>query len=127
MENQELVELETSLRNFFFDSADSVKGQSVYAGRMKYRGLTLKMDNANKDEPSFKVSIGAFEAVFRLSDGLKIYGSLAGDEKIVMKWFYRGANQSLLRDAYGKNRLSDGEALNRNCADVGLNMDSNKS
>lgn len=126
MENEQLTELETSLRNFFFDSADSPKDQSSYAGRMKYRGLTLKIDDSQKEEPAFKVSIGVFEASFRISDGLKIHGSLAGDEKVVMKWYYRGSNHQLMESLMSKAQSGKIEMVNTSYVDVGLNVNSKK-
>lgn len=127
MDNERVLELETSLRNFFFDFAEVGQGQSAYAGRMKYRGLSLKIDDSQKEEPAFKVGIGTFEATFRISDGLKINGSLAGDEKIVMKWFYRGYNQQLLLELVGKVKSDKIEMVNTNYVDTGLNIDSKKS
>lgn len=94
MQDEDLILLESSLRNYMLNSVDVSHGGSA----MKYRGLNLLIDSSDKNNLMFKVRIAAFEASFRVSDGQKVNGSLCGDEKLVSKWFHRGYNKQQLND-----------------------------
>lgn len=89
---------------------------------MKYRGLSILIDDSDKGEPAFKVRIGAFEASFRIRDGLKVHGSLCGDEKIVIKWFYRGTNQQILRGMVGRVESANPQMVQTNYVKTDLKL-----
>ena len=122
MENEEIQELETSLKNYFLNSSENNKGPADHSSRMKYRGLSITIDLSQKEEPVFKVRIGAFEAMFRIRDGLKIHGSLCGDEKLVIKWFHWGNNKQILNGLVGKANLDSPKMIDTNYVDVSLNI-----
>ena len=122
MEKPELYELETSLKNYFLNSNEDNKGPVSHSNQMKYRGLSITMDESDKSEPAFKVRIGAFEASFRIRDGLKVHGSLCGDEKIVIKWFYRGSNKQTLRSMAGKIENNNPQMVQTNYVKTDLNL-----
>ncbi len=95
MDDDNINILENSLSNYLISSSESLPENFDSSKRMKYRGLSITLDS-REDEPAFKVRIGAFEGSFRIKDGLKIHGSLCGDEKLVIKWYLRGSNQELM-------------------------------
>lgn len=103
MDEEQLNQLETSLKNYFLSYDEDNRGQIDHSKMMKYRGLSLEVDNKEVEEPAFKVRIGAFEASFRVRDGLKVRGSLCGDEKKVSKWYYRGYNQQTIIQAFSSS------------------------
>ncbi len=113
MNNEDLNLLENSLKNYLLNSNEDRAGQIDNSKRMKYRGLSLDLDRAQVEEPAFKVRIGAFEASFRIRDGLKINGSLCGDEKMVIKWYYRGTNQQQLQSLIGAVTREEGPKMVR--------------
>lgn len=123
MESEEIVALETSLKNYFLNSSENNKGPVDHSSRMKYRGLSIDIDTSEKDDPAFKVRIGAFEASFRIRDGLKVHGSLCGDEKIVIKWFHRGSNQQLLASLVGKESRNSPQTVETNYVDTSIKID----
>lgn len=122
MESQEITELETSLKNYFLNCGENNKGPADHSSMMKYRGLSIDIDTSDKDEPAFKVRIGAFEASFRIRDGLKVHGSLCGDEKIVIKWYYRGTNEIILKSLVGKINSDTPQMVETNYVDVSLKI-----
>lgn len=124
MKNEEVLELETSLKNFFLNSNEITKDKLSSANIMKYRGLSMEIEEAGEDGLVFKVRIGAFEAKFRVRDGLKIHGSLCGDEKIVMKWYYRGSNQQILQSFASRTSLEPSKTVDTNYAGSDLKLDS---
>lgn len=121
MDTEEIFQLENSLKNYFLDSVE--KNQSNSSNKMKYRGLSLRIEDFRDEEPVFKVRIGAFEAEFRIRDGLKVHGSLCGDERTVTKWFCRGYNQQTLQGLVGKTDMNSPKMVNTNYVDTGLNID----
>lgn len=125
MDNEEIQELETSLKNYFLNYNDNNRGPADHSSKMKYRGLSITIDPSQKEDPVFKVRIGAFEASFRVRDGLKTYGSLCGDEKIVIKWFYRGNNQQILSGLVGKTNRESPQMVDTNYVDVSLKIKGN--
>lgn len=122
MENEEIQELETSLKNYFLNSSENNSGPANHSSRMKYRGLSITIDPSQKEEPIFKVRIGAFEAMFRIRDGLKVHGSLCGDEKIVIKWFHRGNNKQILGGLVGKAGTDMPKMVDTNYVDTSLKI-----
>lgn len=93
---EELIVLETSLRNFFLkEKGRFVKNNENYV-LMKYRGLSLSMNNDNPRNILFIVRIAALEAQFQVRDGLKVQGSLGGDERLVQQWFEQGTNKQTM-------------------------------
>lgn len=122
MESEEIVILETSLKNYFLNSSENNRGPADHSSSMKYRGLSIDIDTSDKDEAAFKVRIGAFEASFRIRDGLKVHGSLCGDEKIVIKWFHRGSNQQMLNALVGRVNRESPKMVQTNYVDTSLNI-----
>lgn len=123
MKNDEVLELETSLKNFFLNSNEVTKDKLSSSNIMKYRGLSMEIEEGGEDGHIFKVRIGAFEAKFRIRDGLKIHGSLCGDEKIVIKWYYRGSNQQMLQSLAGKTSSEPTKTVETNYAGTDLKLD----
>ncbi len=123
MEKPELYELETSLKNYFLNTNEDNRGPVSHSSQMKYRGLSITLDSSDKNEPAFKVRIGAFEASFRTRDGLKINGSLCGDEKVVIKWFYRGNNQQTLRSLMKSSEGSNPQMVQTNYVQTDLKLE----
>ena len=71
---------------------------------MKYRGLSLKIKNEGTRNAVFIVGITAYEAHFRIYDGIKVQGSLGGDEQLVRKWYmYSGNKEALEKIANTEN------------------------
>lgn len=100
---EHLMELETSLRNFFVkEKTRATTGSTTYM-LMKYRGLSLKLKNIGSKNCSFIVGIAAYEAYFRVADGMKYQGSLGGDEKIVRNWYLNYGNKEKLEAFIGIN------------------------
>lgn len=93
---EELLPVESSLRNYFLKE----KGRNINNNQahilMKYRGLSLSLNDENPRNPLFVVRIGGLEAHFQISDGVKVHGSLGGDERIVYQWFMFGSNKDNL-------------------------------
>lgn len=106
MKKEELFPIENSLKNFILMELDDRRAGVNPSRLIKYRGLSVDIDDADKNNLAFKVRIGAFEATFRISDGLKINGSLCGDEKLITKWYYRGNNRNLLEQVATSRILS---------------------
>lgn len=103
LNNEQLMELETSLRNFFIkEKSRAASGSSSYM-LMKYRGLSLKIRNEGTKNVSFIVGIAAYEAYFRVADGIKYQGSLGGDEKIVRKWYMYFGNKEKMEKLVNLN------------------------
>lgn len=102
---EELMSLETSLRNFFLkEKGRFVKNNENYV-LMKYRGLSLTMNDDNPRNVLFIVRIAALEAQFQVRDGLKIQGSLGGDERLVQQWFEQGTNKQTMVTVATKKKL----------------------
>lgn len=102
---EELMSLETSLRNFFLkEKGRFVKNNENYV-LMKYRGLSLTMNDDNPRNVLFIVRIAALEAQFQVRDGLKIQGSLGGDERLVQQWLEQGTNKQMMVTVATKKKL----------------------
>lgn len=101
---EELMVLETSLRNFFLkEKGRFVKNNENYV-LMKYRGLSLSLNDDNPRNILFIVRIAALEAQFQVRDGLKIQGSLGGDERLVQQWLEQGANKQTMITVASKKK-----------------------
>ena len=100
MLQEEIFLLENSLKNFILREVEN-RGDAR-ASLIKYRGLSFNLASEGT-ERCFKVRIAAFEAFFRVSDGLKIRGSLCGDEKYVIKWYQNGNNRHILQNLSADN------------------------
>lgn len=113
--SDQLIEIESSLKNFFIrEKSRAFAGSSSYT-LMKYRGLSLKIKNEDTKNPVFVVGITAYEAHFRVYDGVKVQGSLGGDEQIVRKWYMYSGNKEALEKIIGYNEAADN---NRKTGDV---------
>ena len=101
---EELYAVESSLRNYFLrEKSRYIKNNENYI-LMKYRGLTLDINDDNRRNILFIVRIAALEAAFDMNNGMKVSGSLAGDEKLVYQWFSQGMNQQVLIEIVSKKR-----------------------
>ena len=78
---------------------------------MKYRGLSLKIKNEGSRNAVFVVGITAYEAHFRIYDGIKVQGSLGGDEQIVRKWYMYSGNKDALEKVSGYNESADDKRI----------------
>lgn len=93
---EHLEEVESSLKNFFLrEKARAFAGHGTYA-LMKYRGLSVSVKYEGTRKAVFIVGIAAYEAHFRISDGMKVQGSLGGDEQIVRKWYMYSGSKEIL-------------------------------
>ena len=101
---EDLYILEASLRNYFLrEKSRFIKNNESYL-LMKYRGLSLGLDDSNPRNVLFIVSIATFEAQFDVRTGHKVFGSLAGDERIVQQWYQLGGIQQTMIDLTNKNK-----------------------
>ncbi|MBQ2645413.1 hypothetical protein IJG14_07590 [bacterium] len=98
--NEEILALESSLKNYFLrEKARHIKNDANLNYKlMKYRGLSLTLDDSNPRNILFVVGIATFEASFDTKTGLRVSGSLAGDERIVYQWFVFGGNQQVIAE-----------------------------
>lgn len=95
MDNEVFQVAETSLRNFFLRKKIRGKSDDSFE-MMKYRGLSLGIDDENPKEVLFIVRIAALEVCFRVSDGKRVQGSLGGDERLVEQWYLLWGNKEML-------------------------------
>ena len=66
----------------------------------RYNNLKLKMDPAQKASPHVIISISMSEAVFNITTGEKITGSLGPDERYVLRWFAKGSTLEGLKECW---------------------------
>ena len=101
---EDLYTLEASLRNYFLrEKSRFIKNNENYL-LMKYRGLSLGLDDSNPRNVIFIVSIATLEAQFEVRTGHKVYGSLGGDERIVQQWYQLGGVQQSMVDITNRNK-----------------------
>lgn len=100
IEKEELHILETGLKNYILKEKSRFMkhGENNFA-LMKYRGLKFTINTDNPRELLFIVRIASLEASFRLRDGIKVLGSLGGDERLVYQWYVLGCDKSLVEAA----------------------------
>ena len=105
--SEQLIEIESSLRNFFIrEKSRAFTGSSTYS-LMKYRGLSLKVKDEGTKNAAFIVGIAAYEAHFRIQDGIKIQGSLGGDENIVRKWYMYTGTKEVMEKITNMDKVPD--------------------
>ena len=105
--SEKLIEIESSLRNFFIrEKSRAFTGSSTYA-LMKYRGMSLRIKDEGTRNAAFVVGIAAYEAHFRIQDGIKIQGSLGGDENLVRKWYMYTGTKEVMEKLTGINDIPD--------------------
>ena len=100
IEREELYILQNGLKNFILKE----KSRYMRLGEnnqnlMKYRGLKFSINAENPREILFVVRIATLEASFRIRDGIKVLGSLGGDERFVYQWFIFNCDKSLMKKA----------------------------
>ena len=109
--------LESSLRNYFLKEKGRYVNKYQIHTLMKYRGLSLSLIDENPRNALFAVCIGGIEAQFQIEDGLKVSGSLAGDEKFVYQWFWLGGNREkmveIIENKHKKMRPMCKHCINR--------------
>ncbi|MGN0014765.1 MAG: hypothetical protein ACI37T_05045 [Candidatus Gastranaerophilaceae bacterium] len=98
----ELMPIESSLRNYFLKEKGRYVNKYQTHTLMKYRGLSLSLNDENPKNSLFAVCIGGLEAQFNVEDGIKTSGSLAGDEKFVYQWYWLGGNKEQMLEIIEK-------------------------
>lgn len=119
IEREELYILQNGLKNFIMKE----KSRYMRLGEnnqnlMKYRGLKFSINVENPREILFVVRIAALEASFRLRDGIKVLGSLGGDERYVYQWFVFNCDKSLMKKAASCSLKTNKSSVNKHSATV---------
>ena len=119
IEREELHILQNGLKNFILKE----KSRYMRSGEnnqhlMKYRGLKFSINAENPREILFVVRIAALEASFRLRDGIKVLGSLGGDERFVYQWFIFNCDKSLMKKAATCSLKTQKSSVNKHSATV---------
>ena len=105
--SENLIEIESSLKNFFIrEKSRAFAGSSTYS-LMKYRGISIRIKNEGTRNAVFIVGIAAYEANFRIHDGIKVQGSLGGDEQLVRKWYMYSGNKEALEKIADTENVPD--------------------
>lgn len=114
IEREELHILETGLRNYILKEKSKYirHGENTHA-LIKYRGLKFSINAENPRELLFVVRIASLEASFRLRDGIKVIGSLGGDEKIVYQWFVLGCDKSVVEAVISSSKKKKKASVNK--------------
>ena len=98
--NPEIVELEHSLINFLVSKKDI--DEKVSGGKRRVRGLTLNINANDTNNPYFSIQIGMLEALFNVSNGLKIRGNCFGLDRFIRDWFERPSIQFKIEEIVRK-------------------------
>ena len=119
IEKEELHILETGLKDYILKEKSRFMkhGENNFA-LMKYRGLKFTINIDNPREILFVVRIASLEASFRLRDGIKVLGSLGGDERLVYQWYILGCDKSVVEAAIIKSKKKKKDAVNKRSATV---------
>lgn len=119
IEREELQILQNGLKNFILKekSRFSRHGNDNLT-LMKYRGLKLSFNADNPREILFMVRIASLEASFRLRDGIKVTGSLGGDERLVYQWYMLGCDKAVVEAAIKNTKKSKKNSVNKASATV---------
>lgn len=119
IEKEELHILETGLKNYIIKEKSRFMrhGENNFT-LMKYRGLKFTINIDNPREILFVVRIASLEASFRLRDGIKVLGSLGGDERLVYQWYILGCDKSVVEAAIINSKKKKKNAVNKRSATV---------
>ena len=101
-------DLEDSLKNFMIQEqsdAHNIKTANI----AKYNNLKIWMDLSKYQQPHFFVRITISEAVFSLSDCMKLNGGLGYEERFVYKWFGRIGIKDKLRELWSTAQTEIGD------------------
>lgn len=114
IEREELHILETGLKNFLIKEKSRFirHGENNYV-LMKYRGLKFTINVDNPRELLFVVRIASLEASFRLRDGIKVQGSLGGDERLVYQWYVLGCDKAVVETAVSNSKKKKRTTVNK--------------
>lgn len=99
-------DLEDSLKKFMLDEqadAHNIRNVSVE----KYNNIKVWMDAGRYQIPHFIVRISISEAVFSISDCVKINGGLGYEERLVIKWHGRMGIKDKLRELWNNSSKND--------------------
>ncbi len=119
IEKEELHILETGLKNYIIkDKSRFMRHGENNFTLMKYRRLKFTINIDNPREILFVVRIASLEASFRLKDGIKVLGSLGGDERLVYQWYILGCDKSVVEAAIINSKKKKKNAVNKRSATV---------
>ncbi|MDD3436857.1 MAG: hypothetical protein PHC64_06880 [Candidatus Gastranaerophilales bacterium] len=86
--SEEFHTFEESLKEFLTEEqSDSYSSRN--ANFYKYNNLRIYMDPKKNKTPHFIIRIGISEAIYSISQGEKISGSLGPDERAIRRWLDR--------------------------------------
>jgi len=102
-------DLEDSLKTFMIQEQSDAHNIRT-ANVAKYNNLKIWCDLAKYEQPHFCVRITISEAVFSLSDCIKLNGGLGYEERFVYKWFGRIGIKDKLRDVWKSSQLEVNDA-----------------
>ena len=108
--NPKIVELEQSLINFLTSKKDIET--KVSGGKRRVRGLTFNIDTRDLNNPYFSIQIGMLEALFNVTNGLKIRGNCFGLERFIRDWFERPSIQFKIEEIVKEQIISIKKANN---------------
>ena len=94
-----LNELAGELKALIIDLQSDARNKSNL-NPARYNNLKLKMDPSLNPSPHVVVSISISEAIFNISTGEKITGSLGPDERYAIRWFAKGSTLEGLKECW---------------------------
>ena len=103
-------DLEDSLKSFMIQEqsdAHNIKTANI----AKYNNLKIWMDLSKYQQPHFYVRITISEAVFSISDCMKLNGGLGYEERFVYKWFGRIGIKDKLRELWSNAQLEMNDSV----------------
>ena len=94
-----LNELAGELKSLIIDlQSDAHNKSNINPAR--YNNLKLKIDPSQNASPHVIVTVSMSEAIFNLSTGEKITGSLGPDERYALRWLTKGSTMEALKECW---------------------------
>ena len=103
-------DLEDNLKNYIIqEQSDAHNVRTVNI--MKYNNLKIWMDLSKYPQPHFYVRLSISEAVFSISDCMKLNGGLGYEERFIYKWFGRIGVKDKLKELWELALVERGDAV----------------
>lgn len=104
-----LNELAGDLKTLIIDlQSDAHNRTNINLSR--YNNLKLKMDPSKNSTPHVVISLAMSEAIFNITSGEKITGSLGPDERYAIRWFGKGSTLESLKECWNNAVKSNTQA-----------------
>jgi len=97
-------DLEDNLKNYMISEQSDAHNIRT-ANIAKYNNIKLWIDLTKYQQPHFFVRISISEAVFAISDCMKLNGGLGYEERFVYKWFGRIGIKDKLKELWTTAQL----------------------